>query len=147
MIFDHKINKSLTNKMVPQGLLVFVPYMELRVKTFYQSSQGPQLIDLFGYSTKGMPSLEVYAHPRTSKILKEKFLFLTKARKMQLPPRRYVLCMDIGQVQRPVDDFSNFELPFLLLFWSLAKALPIKSWMIVFVWERFMWMVLLFLKN
>ena len=101
--------------------------MELRLKTFYQSSQGPQLIDLFGYSTRGMPSLEVYAHPRTSKVLKEKILFLTKARKMQLPPRRYVLCMDLGQMKRPLDDFGNFELPFLLLFWSLAKALPIKK--------------------
>ena len=101
--------------------------MELRLKSFYQSSHGPQLIDLFGYCTQGMPSLEVRLHARTCGLLKEKLMFLTRVRKMRLPPRRYVLCMDFDQMRCSQGDFSDFELPFLVLFWSLAEVLPIRK--------------------
>ncbi|MCY4644193.1 MAG: hypothetical protein OXB88_06200 [Bacteriovoracales bacterium] len=83
-------------------------------------------MDLFGYYTKGMPSLEVYSHGLKSKILKEKLLFLTKSTKMKLPPRRYVLCMDIDKRHGSQMDVGDFELPFLILFWSLAEVIPIR---------------------
>ena len=99
----------------------------MRLKSFYQSSHGPELVDLFGYCTRGMPSLEVHAHAQTSKIFKEKLLFLTKSGQMRLPPRRYILCTDIASMRCSQKDLNNFELPFLILFWSLAEALPIRK--------------------
>ena len=101
--------------------------MERRLKTFAPSLKGPQLIDLFGYSTRGMASLEVHAHPKISRLLKEKLLFLTKSRKMKLPSRRYTLCIDSHQMHFQEGNLANFELPFLVLFWSLAEVLPIKN--------------------
>ena len=101
--------------------------MELRLKSFCQTSHGPELIDLFGYCCKGMPSLEVLLHARTSRVLKEKIIFLTKSRKMRLPPRRYILCTDIDGIRYSQNDLNDFELPFLILFWSMAEALPIKK--------------------
>ena len=100
--------------------------MELRLKTFYPSSSGLQLVDIFGYTTRGMPSLELHGSWQMAKLFKEKILFLTKSRKMLLPPRRYILCMDMDQGRCDTESMRDFELPFLILFWSLGEILPIR---------------------
>lgn len=100
--------------------------MELRLKTFCSFQNELQLVDIFGYTTQGMPSLELGGTSRMTKLFKEKILFLTKSRKMSLPPRRYILCMDMDQSQCRTEDIRDFELPFLILFWSLGEVLPIR---------------------
>ncbi len=100
--------------------------METQVRTFYQTSKGFKVFTIFGYATKGIPSLEINGAGKLSKNIKEKLIFLTRNRKLNIPHRRFVICIDQN------DDIDNdeallkwLEFPLLLTYWYLAGLVPI----------------------
>ncbi|MAZ49977.1 MAG: hypothetical protein CME65_15550 [Halobacteriovoraceae bacterium] len=102
--------------------------METQVKAFYQTNKGFELFTIFGYVTKGVPSLEINGAGKLSKNIKEKLIFLTRNRKLAIPHRRFVICVDQNdQLQNDEQLLKWLEFPLLLTYWYLAGLIPIKK--------------------
>jgi hypothetical protein len=86
-------------------------------------------VDIFGYTTKGIPGLEIVGMGKYSRQLKEKLIFLSRQQPEGLPLSRFVLCLDenIDTIQLKENQLRWLEIPFLILFWSLAKLLPLEQ--------------------
>lgn len=100
--------------------------MQTRIKGIVYGRRGLEDIDIFGYSSRGVPGLEITGLGKTGNSIKEKFIYLSKSKGLKLPLRRYVLCatgsFDLKELG--VKDLSWLEMPFLILFWTLAEVIP-----------------------
>lgn len=103
--------------------------METQLQSCYFTKKGPQLISLFGYATKSVPGLEINGLGKYGKSIKEKIVFITRSRQLQIPMKRFVLNVEI------IDDLGDLEsssvkwleYPLLLHYWFLAGLLPISK--------------------
>ncbi len=104
--------------------MTFAPVktMQVSIKTFSAFRPQPELQEIFAYRSQGLPGLDIIGLGSKGKKLKEKFIFLTKERRLKIPLRRYILC-----VEGDVKEVSWLEFPLLLCFWSLAEVLPIRN--------------------
>lgn len=102
--------------------------METQINSFFQSKRGTQVVRIFGYSSKGIPGLEVNGVGKLSKNIKEKLIYLTRARKLSTPLRRFVICVDLNDLEETIDwqELKWLEFPILLLYWQLAGLVPIS---------------------
>ncbi len=102
--------------------------METRVKSFVKVKQQDILVDLFGYSSHGIPGIEICGITGPSgRILKEKLIYFSKISKVKFPLKRFVLCLEVeGKVSSQLD-FQQIELPFLILLWTMAGVLKIRN--------------------
>ncbi|MBT5093856.1 MAG: hypothetical protein HOM21_06425, partial [Halobacteriovoraceae bacterium] len=101
--------------------------MSSRIWGLYPTRDQFIPINLFGYTTKGIPGLEVVGLKSYSRSIKEKFIYLTRQQQDQIPLRRYVICTESsGQLLLDEQNYRWLELPMLILFWSLAGYLPIQ---------------------
>lgn len=102
--------------------------METQLKAFYRTPQGVKFVNLFGYATKGVPSLEINGVGRLSKNIKEKIIYLTRIRKLAIPLRRFVVCVDINELQdQSIESLRWLEFPLLLMYWHLSGLIPIAK--------------------
>lgn len=102
--------------------------METQIKAFYKSSQGIEFVTIFGYATKGVPSLEINGVGKLSKNIKEKLIYLTRLRKLQVPLRRFVVCVDLNELNdKHTQHLKWLEFPLLLMYWYLCGLLPIRK--------------------
>lgn len=101
--------------------------MENRINSVLLGNSGTILVDIFGYSSHGLPGLEIIGLGQHARAIKEKFIYLSKMRKLQIPLRRYVLCVEARGLNRPISSAETqyLECPLLLCFWSLAQQLYI----------------------
>jgi hypothetical protein len=83
---------------------------------------------IFGYSTHGVPGLEVKGLQNYGNILKEKMIYVTRSHHLKIPLNRYVICLEHQFQEKSLswDELKWVELPILLLYWSLAGVLPLK---------------------
>ena len=103
--------------------------METQLQTCYFTKKGPALVTLFGYATKSVPGLEINGLGKYGKSIKEKIVFVTRSRNLQIPLKRFVLNVEIS------DDLGDLEssrvkwleYPLLLHYWYLAGLLPISK--------------------
>lgn len=95
----------------------------------YPSMNRIKTITVFGYSSKSIPGIEIVGAPRFGKMLKEKLIYLSRKHRLRLPLKRFVLCLDGGGEDEKfsIQTHRWLELPFLLIFWTLAGHLPIKK--------------------
>ncbi len=101
--------------------------METQMKAFYRTPQGIKFVTIFGYATKGVPSLEINGVGKLSKNIKEKLIYLTRTRKIQVPLRRFVVCVDVNEVNdRETQHLKWLEFPLLLIYWYLCGVVPIR---------------------
>ena len=100
--------------------------MNNRIKGVFPIKEQLGLVDIFGYTTKGIPGLEILGMGQSGRIVKEKFIYL--ARKLGGPytMRRYVLCVEADQ---RLGNYEKewLEFPLLVLFWNLRGTLSIKN--------------------
>lgn len=103
-------------------------HMETQIKAYYQTPQGVKFVTIFGYATKGVPSLEINGAGRLSRNIKEKVIFITRTRKLSIPLRRFVICVDLNEVSRQEEPYLKaLEFPILLLYWYLSGLIPIRN--------------------
>ncbi len=102
--------------------------METRIQGIFPHKDRYQIVDIFGYSTKGLPGIEILGMGKHGRSLKEKFVYISRTFKMPIPHRRYVMCGEIDESLIGKGDLGIqfLELPLLLLFWTMANQLPIK---------------------
>lgn len=103
--------------------------METQLQTCYFTKKGPELITLFGYSTKSVPGLEINGLGKFGKAIKEKIIFVTRTRGLQIPLKRFVLNAEISDELGDLEGSSVkwLEYPLLLHYWFLAGLLPISK--------------------
>jgi len=103
--------------------------METQIHSFYQSPKGAKLVTIFGYATKGVPGLEINGAGKLSKNIREKLIYLTRTRRLSLATKRFVICVDINDLDTSQDwgQLKWLEFPILLLFWYLAGLIPISK--------------------
>lgn len=103
--------------------------METQLQTCYVTKKGPALITLFGYSTKSIPGLEINGLGKYGKAIKEKIIFVTKTRSLQIPLKRFVLNVELSDDLGDLESSSVkwIEYPLLLHYWFLAGLLPISK--------------------
>lgn len=104
-------------------------FMETQLQTCYLTKKGPVLITLFGYATKSVPGLEINGIGKYGKQIKEKIVFVTRSRGLQIPLKRFVLNVetsdDLGDLEG--SSIKWIEYPLLLHYWYLAGILPISK--------------------
>ncbi len=103
--------------------------METQLQTCYFTKKGPSLVTLFGYATKSVPGLEINGLGKYGKAIKEKIVFVTRTRQLQIPLKRFVLNVEITDDLGEVESSSVkwLEYPLLLHYWYLAGLLPISK--------------------
>ncbi len=102
--------------------------MQTYINSFQVIENQLRTFKVFGYSTKGMPGLEVVGFGKNNRLLKEKIIYFTKSCGIKVSNRRYVICLeDEDSRTLQVDQVSWFEIPTLILFWALADVIPLKN--------------------
>ena len=100
---------------------------EKRMIGVIPSGEGMKFMHLFGYSSRGIPGLEIVGLGKRGRTVKEKLTFLSRQQNNSLPLKRFVLGIDpIHKVERK-DELDFLELPLLVLYWSLMGWIPLKS--------------------
>ena len=103
--------------------------METQINSFFIGQKGVQVVRIFGYATKGIPGLEINGAGKLSKNIKEKIIYLTRARRLSTSLRRFVICVDLSDLEDAPEwqELKWLEFPILLLYWQLAGLLPIAK--------------------
>lgn len=99
--------------------------MQSRIYGLLSYGKGYQFVSLFGYSTKGIPGLEIVGLGKNSRIIKEKFLYIIKKNNLHIPMRRYILCVENSE--KTFDDYSFLELPLFILLLNVQGILNINQ--------------------
>jgi hypothetical protein len=101
--------------------------MEMLIKGLTKYKSTYKTLNIFCYSTNGLPGLEIKIGSKNSKILKEKIVYLTRKSNTQVPIKRYVICIDEGETSLRKEEIKYLELPILILYWTMAGRLPISK--------------------
>lgn len=103
--------------------------METQIYSYVQTPKGAKVITIFGYATRGVPGIEISGCGKLSKNIKEKLIYMTRVRKLKLPTKRFVICVDLNDLEfdLPQSELKWIEFPMLLMFWYLAGFIPIKK--------------------
>lgn len=103
--------------------------METQLQTCFFTKKGPTLITLFGYSSKSVPGLEINGIGKYGKAIKEKIVYITRTRQLQIPLKRFVLNVEFSDDLGDLESASVkwLEYPLLLHYWYLAGLLPISK--------------------
>ena len=82
-----------------------------------------------GYATKSVPGLEINGLGKYGKAIKEKIVFVTRTRQLQIPLKRFVLNVELTDELGDLESSSVkwLEYPLLLHYWFLAGLLPISK--------------------
>lgn len=103
--------------------------MNMRTKSLYPYAGVYCPVDIFGYSSNGIPGIEIVGIGKYSRSMKEKFIYLSRERKLRFPLKRFVLCVE-GEVEGKKfkeEEYRYLELPLLLMLWSLTGHLPLEN--------------------
>lgn len=103
--------------------------MNMRTKSIYPFGGLHCPVDIFGYSSHGVPGIEIVGMGKYSRAMKEKFVYLSREKKLKFPQRRFVLCVE-GELESKKfkdEEYRYLELPLLLMLWSLTGHLPLEN--------------------
>jgi len=103
--------------------------MNMRTKSLYPFGGQHCPVDIFGYSSNGVPGIEIVGMGKYSRSMKEKFVYLSREKKLKFPMRRFVLCVE-GELESKKfkdEEYRYLELPLLLMLWSLTGHLPLEK--------------------
>ena len=103
--------------------------MELKTRSVIRKGNRLQTVDIFGYSTNGVPGLEIVGLGPEGRTIKEKFIFLTRFQKLKLPLKRFLIGVEIKNISKKASEYSvdDLEIPMLIIYWALAGCLQIRN--------------------
>jgi len=102
--------------------------MNMRTKSLYPYAGQYFPVDIFGYSSHGIPGVEIVGVGRYARQMKEKFVYLSRKKNLKFPKRRFVLCVE-GEIEGKKfkeEEYRYLELPLLMMLWSLTGHLPLE---------------------
>lgn len=98
--------------------------MEIKINAIVPNRSNYQWSEIFGYTSKGQPGIEVIGLGSKGRAIKEKLTYLSKRRKLQFPVLRFVICAEGDDLDKCHSEY--LELPILMAFWAMSGHLPIK---------------------
>lgn len=105
--------------------------MFLRINSILPIGNDYKVVSLFGYRSNGIPGIEIKGLPCGQNIVREKLVYLSKLYGVKVPIRRFHLCLDlpkeVTKLKKELIEDRFFDLPLLLLYWSLAEAVQIQN--------------------
>jgi hypothetical protein len=104
-------------------------YMNMRTKSLYPYAGQYCPVDIFGYASNGIPGIEIVGVGRHARSMKEKFIYISRQKKIKIPNKRFVLCIegDIEGKKFKDEEYRYLELPLLMMLWSLTGHLPFQG--------------------
>lgn len=103
--------------------------MNMRTKSVYPYAGQYCPVDIFGYASNGIPGIEIVGVGKYARCMKEKFIYLSREKKLKFPLKRFVLCVE-GELEGKKfkeDEYRYLELPLLMMLWSLTGHLPLTA--------------------
>lgn len=103
--------------------------MNMRTKSLYPYAGQYCPVDIFGYASNGIPGIEIVGVGKYSRNMKEKFIYLSRQKKLKFPMKRFVLCVE-GELEGKKfkdEEYRYLELPLLMMLWSLTGHLPLQA--------------------
>src|SRR5215217_7585557 len=100
----------------------------MRTKSLYPYAGGFCPVDIFGYASNGIPGIEIVGMGKHGRGVKEKFVYLSRQKKLKFPLKRFVLCVE-GELEIKKfkeEEYRFLELPLLMMLWSLTGHLPLE---------------------
>jgi len=84
---------------------------------------------LFAYSSKSLPAIEIIGMGKRGKIIKEKIIYWLKKRNIKLSAQRFVICLESFERINFDDEESIrwLELPSLILLLVLSQLAPLTN--------------------
>lgn len=103
--------------------------MEIRMHGIYLVGKQKALIDVFAYSGKGLPGIEIKGPRKGLEQLREKFIYITRNRGLKIPLKKITLCVESKAFEDSCKgaQYSPLELPLLILFWNLCEFISIHN--------------------
>jgi hypothetical protein len=103
--------------------------MNMRTKSLYPYGGQFCPVDIFGYASNGIPGIEIVGVGRHARSMKEKFIYISRQRKIKFPLKRFVLCVegDLEGKKFKEEEYRYLELPLLMMLWSLTGHLPLQA--------------------
>lgn len=102
--------------------------MQTYINSFQIIDRKFKTFKIFGYSSKGMPGVEVVGFGKQSRLLKEKLIYFTKTYGIRVSNRKYVICLEEDESRvLQNNEMLWFEVPSLILLWTLADVFPLKN--------------------
>jgi hypothetical protein len=101
--------------------------MQHSIQSQIVKGQSIELVELFGYTTKGIPGLEIIGLGAASRQIKEKLIFIARSRNYKLNHRRFVLCLESYELSSSAMKYESvqwLELPLFVLTMTLAGIFP-----------------------
>ena len=86
-------------------------------------------IDIYGYSTRSIPGLDIIGIGNKGKLLREKLNFLTNRYAQKIKAlKRFVISIEGDYPEEKLKLISrDLEFPILILYWAMLGILPIKN--------------------
>lgn len=97
--------------------------MEIKINTYIPHQNHLKRVEVFGYTSRSQPGLEILGINGKGRTIKEKFTFLSKKRKLKFNLVKFLMCVEGDGLEKA--DLEYLELPLLIGFWTMAGALPI----------------------
>jgi hypothetical protein len=86
-------------------------------------------VDIYGYSSRSVPGLDIIGLGGRGKLIREKINFITNRyvpKKKSL--KKYVISVEADYPEEKLKVNSNdLEFPILILYWAMAAIIPIKN--------------------
>lgn len=103
--------------------------METQVQSFLRTPMGVKFITVFGYASKGVPGLEINGLGKFGKNVKEKIIYISRIRKIKTPIRRFVISVDVNDIEPNTgsNQLKWLEFPVLMAYWHLVGALKAST--------------------
>lgn len=103
--------------------------MQTQIQGVFRHKRGHELVNIFGYTSQGLPGIEIIGLNGLGRIIKEKLLFLSKSQSLRFPLKRYVIGVEMQDSAKDfeVEALRWLEFPILLSFWTLCDFLPISK--------------------
>lgn len=101
--------------------------METSIKVVIPTAKNFEFSTLFAYTTHGIPGIDIVGMGKYTKAVKEKLIYLCRCRKIKLPLKRFVLCLEQSEdiLRLDWDELRWLEFPYFLLLLHLLELLPI----------------------
>ena len=91
-------------------------------------------VDIFGYSSRSVPGMEIYGLGSKGRLIREKINFVTNNYvPMKKAMKRYVISIEssISEEKLKQNTHLILEFPIMLLYWAMADIIPLKILVIV----------------
>ena len=101
--------------------------MQNQIKSALLTEGKYKEVTVFGYSNKGIPGVEIVGIGNEGRIIKEKIIYLIRAKSLGVPKKRIVIGIDfVGEVKKK-GSFESLELPIFIIFLTLSGHLKTNT--------------------